>query len=275
MADDSKGNGEKLAEPASATEISPRSLRVWLVFSFTVAVWVTKIFEYFQSNDLETFKAIREFASYLAKVANRGPFQQFLQNWGTGGVFVLLIASQLRIFVGVEFADKADIFEKTLTKIVGAPQVQNRREADIFIQAIIGIELALTVFQSYFIGVKNLALVPGILLAQAFFILMFDKRLCEVYKEMDSGWFFVLTDLFFFCFSLLWFYLAINTFSLPWEGQALIAITAIAFFYLVAFGYELVTRYRKPIVASLAEACKVVGIAYRFFNKKPFLSCKS
>jgi hypothetical protein len=258
-------HGDKLAASPGLAEITPRNLRVWLVLIFTALVWYNRTRDYF-SGGPGSVKAVRDFADYLAALHAGSQGQWAVNVEASIAVFVLLYVSQLRIFLGVEFSDKSTIFEKSLRTVFGQPSRPLRREADVFIQVIIGIELAVAVFQSYFMSADSAVLVPATLAVQALFIVLFDLRLWQVYQQKNWGLkAIVVNDGFFVLFAIGWLCLAAFSFRPHVEALTFFLITGLMFLHAVFFLFEVGISYFTPMRLSAVGAFKALSVAGRFF----------
>jgi len=255
---------------------SPASLRVWLVIGLTIGIWLIRIHDYFGTHapkgsacphNCERFTAIHQFTQYLS-TSHEG---LLAFAWL---VLLLLAVSQLRIFCGVEFADESGTFQNA--KGVVFPIPAQRQRADTFIRVIVGIELALTVVQSYFMSVDNSLFVPITLALQAGFIALLDMRLLAVFinrinGRRDVGLLVILAnDLLFALFAGYWLYLAYAKFSTHWESLTLIVVPGVFFTYCIVFIVECCTIYAEPMIKSAGEARRVLFTAFLFTLAPPY-----
>jgi len=229
-----------------------RRTRIFLVFFATSLVWVYRIFDCAWGSGAGAGQAF----------GNARAVQETFQSSGDELVAVVIMAvlfsSHLRVFFGVEFADRDRTFHQAMDSL---PPPERQR-----LQAVGGFTLAVmaaaTVLLSYFVSSSNHWLVTITLLVEAGFLFWFDRKHKRVLLEIDpdrkANKYIVFND-YVFIFIAAIFLCASLRISLG-IGFSLSGIWFILFVapYLCLFGMECALEYKSPVGEAVSDLCWVV-----------------
>ncbi|MBI5450157.1 MAG: hypothetical protein HY940_02255 [Gammaproteobacteria bacterium] len=170
-----------------------KSARLGFVLLCTAVVWIFKWIDCqaIQNKDALSFGGVNAVAKSFASTNEFTPFI-------IGLIFLVLIVTHLRILFGIEFSDEDSSFNNAMNQLDESTRLPLTR----FMDTILSILAATTVFLTYFVSVENPWLMSIIVFIEGALIIIFDIKfsyiLLDIDDEKKTNSFIIVNDFIFF-----------------------------------------------------------------------------
>ena len=229
-----------------------RDARIAFVFLSTLLVWLSKAHDYLSDEPTKR-------TGFAGIDAILDAYANGYSNVIAYFVFGVLIVSHLRIFFGIEFADRDRSFNNALDKF----ELRDRKRLQAFAELVLAILAAITVALSYCVGLKISWVMPVLLLLEAVGIIAFDlifwKVLLEIDRENKYNRYIVAND-FVFLFIGVSFSFAPILQSIDVKAPELLLLI-LPPLYFVFLAIEIATEYKKSFKSAWRNAKFVIRMA--------------